>query len=121
MVCDNNGKRSLQIIERCYVLGIGVDRAHFLMSCSHNDTGRSKEGSVSDRGQSIPYDESVLVKEAFRLGIGFADTARMLGLSHEKLSSYGVPFKVRSKYPPPPGPNKIYNLFPPEPYDNQAH
>jgi|APGre2960657423_1045063.scaffolds.fasta_scaffold29107_3 hypothetical protein len=117
MVCSNNGKRPLFLEERCAILGISLARAKFLVSCSYDDRGNARDGISSDRGQSVPYDEAVLVREAFRLGIGFADTARLMQMSHERLSSFGLPFPVRSKYPPPPGPKKIYSLFPPQPIE----
>jgi hypothetical protein len=106
MVCDNNGKLPLSFEERCEILGIGPARAKFLMAC---------EFHKKDKVQ--PYDESVLVREAFRLGIGFRDTADMMGFTDEKLASFGVPFPRHSAYPPPPGPQKTYNLFAPEPTD----
>jgi hypothetical protein len=106
MVCDNNGKLPLSFEERCEILGIGPARAKFLMAC---------EFHKKDKVQ--PYDESVLVREAFRLGMGFRDTADMMGFTDEKLASFGVPFPKRSAYPPPPGPQKTYNLFAPEPTD----
>ena len=114
MVCDNNGRRPLRLEERCFILGISLSRAKFLVSCSYDDKGTARDGISSDRGQSIPYDEAVLVREAFRLGISFADTARMLEMPHDKLASFGLPFRTRSAYPPPPGPQKVYNLFPPD-------
>lgn len=114
MVCDNGRKQPLRLEQRCAILGITLSRAKFLVSCAHDDKGNARDGVSSDRGKTIPYDEAVLVREAFRLGIGFSDTARMLEMSHERLNSHGLPFPSKSKYPPPPGPQKIYNLFPPE-------
>lgn len=115
MVCDNNGRRPLRLEERCAILGISLARAKFLVSCAYDDRGNARDKADSDRGQSIPYDEAVLVREAFRLGISLNDTAAMLGMTKEKLESFGLPFPARSAYPPPPGPQKTYNLFPPEP------
>lgn len=115
MVCDNSGRRPLYLEERCAILGISLARAKFLVSCAHDEKGIVREGIKSERGQSIPYDEAVLVREAFRLGISLNDTAIMLGMTKEKLESFGLPFPAKSAYPPPPGPQKTYNLFPPEP------
>lgn len=103
MVCDNNGKQPLSFEQRCEILGLSLARAKFLVSCAYNDKGKIQ-----------PYDESIIVREAFRIGLGFADTARMMQFTNEKLLAFGIPFPKRSAYPPPPGPQKIYNLFPPE-------
>lgn len=106
MVCDNNGNRILSFEERCEILGISPARAKFLIAC---------EFHKKDKVQ--PYDESVLVREAFRLGMGFRDTADMMGFTDEKLASFGVPFPKRSAFPPPPGPQKTYNLLAPDSSD----
>lgn len=103
MVCENSRNRPLTFAERCEILGISPARAKFIVACEFKD---------KDKVQ--PYDEAVLVREAFRLGIGFTDTAQMMGFTAEKLASFGIPFPRRSAYPPPPGPQKVYNLFPPE-------
>lgn len=114
MVCDNSGKKPLDLKERCEILGLSLARANFLIACAKDDTTYSRSGPYVDRGQSIPYDPGVQVREAFRLGIGLADTARMMEMTQEQVMSYGLPFRARSAFPPPPGPSKIYNLFPPE-------
>lgn len=103
MVCENNRNRPLTFEERCEILGISPARAKFIVACEFKD---------KDKVQ--PYDEAVLVREAFRLGIGFTDTARMMGFTDGKLASFGIPFPKHSAYPPPPGPQKTYNLFKPE-------
>lgn len=115
MVCDNSRKRPLDIKERCEILGLSLARAHFLLACSKDDTTHSRTGPAIDRGQSIPYDPAVLIREAFRLGIGLKDTATMMEMTPEQVAAYGLPFRARSSFPPPPGQSKIYNLFPPEP------
>jgi hypothetical protein len=112
MVCDNSGKRPLDLKERCEILGISMARAMFLISCARHDAGFGKNGT--DRGQTIPYDPAVQVKEAFRLGLGLKDTAEMMGMTTEEILAYGLPFPARSAYPLPPGPSKTYNLFQPE-------
>lgn len=115
MVCRNSGDIPLNFEERCHIFGIGLARARFLIACAHDDTGNARDGFSSDRGQTIPYDEAVLIREAFRLGLGFDDTVRMMEMTDETLSAYGLPFPRISAYAPPPGPRHIYNLFPPEP------
>jgi len=59
----------------------------------------------------------VLIREAFRLGIGLKDTAEMMQMSVEEVQAYGLSFRIKSAFPPPPGQTKIYNLFPPEHVD----
>lgn len=115
MVCDNSGNTPLGLSERCEILGISLARAHFLLACSKDDTTHSRTGPDIDRGQSIPYDPGVLVREAFRLGIGLADTAKMMEMTTDEVKAYGLPFTSRSLFYAPPGRRKIYNLFPPEP------
>lgn len=115
MVCDNSPRRPLDIKERCEILGLSLARANFLLACSKDDTTHSRTGPDIDRGQSIPYDPGVLIREAFRLGIGLKDTAVMMEMTVEQVEAYGLPFRARSAFPPPPGQRKIYNLFPPEP------
>ena len=119
MVCDKNGRRPLRLEERCLILGISLSRAKFLADCAHDDKGKSRDGHSSDRGQSIPYDEAVLVREAFRLGISFKDTARMMEMNHDTLSTFGLSFRSKSIHPAPAGPGRIYNLFPPEKRKNK--
>lgn len=118
MVCDNSGRKPLDLKERCEILGISVARAHFLIACAKNDTTYSRSGPCIDRGQSIPYDPGVQIREAFRLGIGLADTARMMEMTKEQVEAYGLPFKSKSSFDPPAGPGGLYNLFPPE-QDNE--
>lgn len=113
MVCDNSSKRPLGLKERCEILGISLARADFLISCAHDDTGRGESGM--DRGQTIPYDPGVQIKEAFRLGISLTDTSVMMGMTKQQVEAYGLPFRSRSAFPPPPGQSKTYNLFPPDP------
>lgn len=115
MVSDNTHRRPLDLAERCEILGISIARAKFLIACAKDDTTFSRSGPVIDRGQSIPYDPGVQIREAFRLGIGLKDTAEMMDMTVEQIASYGLPFPARSAFPPPPGQSKIYNLFPPEP------
>ena len=117
MVSDNFPRRPLDLQERCEILGLSLSRAHFLLACSKDDTTYSRTGPNIDRGQSIPYDPAVQIREAFRLGIGLRDTARMMEMTVEQVEAYGLPFRARSAFPPPPGQSKIYNLFPPEPED----
>jgi hypothetical protein len=115
MVCDNSRKRPLDINERCEILGLSLARAYFLLACAKDDTTHSRTGPKIDRGQSIPYDPGVLIREAFRLGISLKDTATMMEMTSEQIAAYGLPFRARSAFSPPPGQSKIYNLFPPEP------
>jgi len=115
MVSDNFSRRPLDLHERCEILGLSLTRAYFLLACSKDDTTHSRTGKDIDRGQSIPYDPAVLIREAFRLGIGLRDTAIMMEMTVEQVRGYGLLFRARSAFPPPPGQRKIYNLFPPEP------
>lgn len=118
MVCDNSQRRPLDLQERCEILGISVARAMFLISCARNDVTFSRTGPLVDRGQSIPYDPGVQIREAFRLGIGLKDTAEMMEMTPEQVQSYGLPFPARSAYPAPPGSTKLYNLFRPDSSDS---
>ena len=90
----------------------------FLISCARNDVTFSRTGPLVDRGQSIPYDPVVQIREAFRLGIGLKDTAEMMEMTPEQVQSYGLPFPARSAYPAPPGSTKLYNLFRPDSSDS---
>ena len=90
----------------------------FLISCARNDVTFSRTGPLVDRGQSIPYDPGVQIREAFRLGIGLKDTAEMMEMTPEQVQSYGLPFPARSAYPAPPGSTKLYNLFRPDSSDS---
>lgn len=94
MVCFADASRKIDFIGRALILKIPFDRALFLASCPH---------TTPSGGVEIPYDEGVLVREAFRLGIGFTDTAEMMGLTCEALAAYGIPFPSRSRLPKPPG------------------
>ena len=115
MVCRNFDDIPLTLEERCNIFKISMPRAKFLLACAHDDTGNAKDGFSSDRGQSIPYDEKVLLREAFRIGLGFKDVSEMMEMTHEQLAAYGIPFPSVSAYNPPPGRNTIHNLFTPEP------
>lgn len=118
MVCDNSPRQPLDLQERCEILGISVARALFLMSCARNDVIFRRNGPVEDRGQSIPYDPAVQIREAFRLGIGLKDTAEMMEMTEEQVKAYGLPFPARSAFPAPPGSTKLYNLFQPDSGDS---
>jgi hypothetical protein len=117
MVCQNLDGIPLTLEERCLLFKISMPRAKFLLACAHDDTGKAKDGFSSDRGQSIPYDERVLLREAFRLGMGFADTARMMQMTETQLATYGIPFPAKTSFPKPPGKFSDYNLFTREPID----
>lgn len=94
----------MDFVRRALILKIPFARAEFLASCSH------ESNLPSDR---IPYDQTVLLLEAFRMGIGLKDTAKMMGMKREELAAYGIPFPRRSKIPKPPGFGS-YNLLPTE-------
>ena len=122
MVSNNLPRRPLGFVQRCEILGISLARGYFLLACSKDDTTYSRTGNDIDRGQSIPYDPGVLVREAFRLGIGLGDTAKMMEMTVNEIRAYGLPFKQQSLFPPPANQKRIHNLFPPEikDHDHQA-
>ena len=107
MVCFTDAHRKIDFIGRALIMKIPFDRAVFLASCPHS----TPHGNIE-----IPYDEAVLIREAFRLGIGFDDTAEMMGLTHEALASYGIPFPKHSRLPKPPGFGG-YNLLTQDQYE----
>jgi hypothetical protein len=107
MVCFADAHRKVDFIGRALILNIPFERALFLASCPHT----TPSGRVE-----IPYDESVLINEAFRLGIGFEDTAEMMGMTYEQLASYGIPFEKQSRLPKPPGFGG-YNLLTQDQYE----
>ena len=117
MVCDNFSSQPLGLKERCEILGISLARAQFLIACAREDVIHTRSGRRIDRGQTIPYDPGVQIREAFRLGIGLSDTAAMMGMSEVEILAYGLPFTKSSAYPPPWSGSPIYNLFPPEQID----
>lgn len=107
--------------ERCAILGIEYERGLFLVSCAKDDEGVCGQGSVSDRGQTIPYDPLVLLREAIRLGLSFRDTAKMMKMKEDVLRSYGLTFPRHSAYYPPPGRLGVHNLFLPDPLLNKPY
>lgn len=109
MVCLSETLKRQDFVARAELLGLSPARAEFLAACSHTQVAKLE----ANRSNLIPYDPAVLVREAFRIGIGFRDTARMMGMTADELKSYGLPFPKQSKYRPPVR-GSGYNLFPPE-------
>jgi len=114
VVCNNFSSQPLGLKERCELLGISFARGEFLVACAREDVIHSRSGRRIDRGQTIPYDPGVQVREAFRLGISLKDTAAMMGMTEDEILAYELPFGKTSAYPPPWSGSPIYNLFPPE-------
>lgn len=118
MVNRNRNLPVYDIVFMAKLLSLDLERARFLAACSHDDTGRAKDGDSSDRGQNIPYDDGVLIREACRIGISLRDTARMMKMTREQVAAYGLKFRVRSKHKPQNN-QGVHNLFqyePPDPY-----
>ena len=108
MVCFTDASRRIDFIGRALLLKIPFERALFLASCSHyNNRGRC----------DIPYSDLPLIKEAYRLGIGFEDTAKMMGMTNEELAAYNIPFPEKSRLPKPPGFGG-YNLLTQDQYES---
>jgi hypothetical protein len=110
MVCISETLKRQAFVARAELLGLSLARAEFLAACSHTQVAKL----AANRSNVIPYDPAVQVREAFRIGIGFKDTARMMGMSSAELAAYGLPFPARSRFAPPVR-GSGYNLFPPEP------
>lgn len=110
MVCLSETLKRQAFVARAELLGLSLARAEFLSRCSYTQVAKLE----ANRSNLIPYDPAVLIREAFRIGIGFRDTARMMGMTAAELKSYGLPFPRRSKYRPPVR-GTGYTLFPPEP------
>lgn len=94
----------LNLAQRAYVLGVEIERAKFLASCSHTD--------LDNQEQSIPHDPMNQLLEAVRMGISLRDTALMMRIKQSDLKALGLPFKWRSTMPRPSGKGG-YNLMSP--------
>ena len=110
MVCLSESLRRQAFVDRAELLGLSLARAEFLAACSHTQVARTE----ANRSNLIPYDPAVLIREAFRIGIGLDDTARMMRMSRAEVLAYGLPFPERSRIPAPVR-GSDYNLFLPEP------
>ena len=108
MVCLTQATRKLDFIKRALLWNIPLPRAIFLASCSHT----SIRGDVI-----IPYNPTIQIKEAIRLGIGFGDIAKMMGMTKEELESYQLNFQPKSRLPKPPGFGG-YNLLTQDQYES---
>lgn len=93
--------------------GIGYERARFLAACSHTQQGRNEE----NRDAYIPYDDAVLIREAFRLGIGLKDTADMMGMTNEQVASFGLNFPMKSSFDNKSRGGCTYNLLHPKDHE----
>lgn len=109
MVCLSDLLRRQEFVRRAEVLGISMARAEFLAACSYTQVAFSPE----NRSNNIPYDPGVLVREAFRIGIGLDDTAKMMGMTRAEVMAYGLPFPLKSRMPAPVR-GSSYNLFVPD-------
>ena len=111
MVCINETRRRLTLIERAIVLGISLERATFLSVCSCNAATRA----AAKQAINIPYDPIVQLREAARLGISARDTAEMMQMTYEEVVATGFNFPRRSTLKRPPGQGR-YCLFQFEPH-----
>ena len=118
MVSLKESFRLLDLEERAEYLGISIERARFLATCSHNDDGAGNSRHQCYRDETIPYSDLPLLQEAHRLGIGLKDTAEMFGWTVEKVASYGIPFREHSLIKRSSGTSN-YTLFQPE--NEQTH
>ena len=109
MVCLSESLRRQAFAERAELLGLSLARAEFLAACSITETARAE----ANRQKVIPYDPGILIREAYRIGIGLNDTATMMDMTPAEVSAYGLPFPERSKFPP--ACRGGHNLFLPEP------
>jgi hypothetical protein len=109
MAGANERRRRLTFVERCLILGIDLDRAHFLAACSRGENTRK----TKNEGIYIPYDDNVQLREAARLGINALDTARMMGTPLAEVLSRGITFPAKSTHPIPEG-FYVHNLFTPD-------
>lgn len=106
----NEAKRIANFVELAMGFGFTPERALFLAKCSHT------EDNIGDGNKRyfIPYDPMVQIMEASRIGISLSDTAEMMGMSVEELSSLGVQFSPNTKLVPPNGRASLYHLLSPE-------
>ena len=74
-------------------LGISPARARFLAACSYNHFSPT---TSTVRRFTVPYSDLPLVAEAARLGINRADAAKMLGMTPEQISQFGIHFPTRT-------------------------
>jgi hypothetical protein len=102
----NERLRRLTFVERALVLGIDLDRAHFLASCARGENLRT----VKNKGIFIPYDDNVQLREAARIGINAKDAAAMMGLPLAEVLSRGIVFPNKTTKPLPEG-SYFHNLF----------
>ena len=105
----NERRRRLTFVERALILGIDLDRAHFLASCARGENART----VKNDGIYIPYDDNVQLREAARIGINAKDAARMMGIPLEDVLSRGIAFPAKTSHPLPEG-SYVHNLLLPE-------
>jgi hypothetical protein len=110
MVCLSESIKRQSFVDRAELLGLSLARAEFLAACSHTQVARNE----ANRTNLIPYDPAVLIREAFRIGIGLKDAAKMMEMTHAEVMAYGLPFPARS-IAPAPCRGSEYNLFLPEP------
>lgn len=93
--------------------GIGYERARFLAACSHIQLAKNEE----NKDAYIPYDDAVLIREAFRLGIGLKDTAEMMGMTEQQVMSFGLNFPMKSSFQNKSRGRMKYSLL--NPQDNE--
>ena len=98
MVCLSESIKRQSFVDRAELLGLSLARAEFLAACSHTQVDRNE----ANRTNLIPYDPAVLIREAFRIGIGLNDAAKMMEMTRAevmaKLHAAGVGSGVH--YPP---------------------
>jgi len=74
-------------------LGISPARARFLAACSYNHFSPT---TTTVRRFTVPYSDLPLVAEAARLGINRVDTAKMMGMTPDEISQFGIRFPART-------------------------
>jgi len=74
-------------------LGISPARARFLAACSYNHFSPT---TTTVRRFTVPYSDLPLVAEAARLGINRVDAAKMMGMTPDEISQFGIRFPTRT-------------------------
>jgi len=110
---SNEDKRVALFVSLASHYGIGYERALFLAMCAHEQNGKKLE----NRNDYIPYEPRIQIKEAFRLGIGLKDTAKMMGMTQRQVMSYGFNFSSKSAFRASRGNKTDHNLLNPEDND----
>jgi hypothetical protein len=105
------------------LLRLDIARARFLAACSHADPRDNPNMVIAtSRGEPILYDDTVLIREACRIGISAKDTAKMMNLPIEYIKGcavkFGLKFRTKSKHRPQNA-KGVHSLFlheEPDPY-----